>query len=204
MLKNLFTSEARILLLNQFLMHPDQEFYLRELSNRFKLSPRAVSLELKNLESIELIQKRVSGKQHYYTANTNHPLFKDLQNIFIKTIGLGDTLKAKIETFKQRIDFAFIYGSVAKGIAGAKSDIDLMIIGDVSARKLSGPLLEAGTIIHREINFSTMTKEEFKERLKNRNHFLTTLFREPKIFILGDSNEFERLGEKWLAKTAQD
>jgi len=202
MLKNLFSSEARIILLNQFLMHPDQEFYLRELSNQFKLSPRAVSMELKNLECIELIKKRISGKQHYYSVNMNHPLFKDLQNIFIKTIGLKNVIQEKILPFKSSIDFAFIYGSIAKGISGAESDVDLMIIGNVSSRKLSGPLLEAGSILHREINFSTMIRNEFIERLKQSDHFITVLFEEPKIFILGDPGEFERMGEKWLVKTS--
>ena len=73
MLKKLFSSEARILLMNRFLLHPDQEFYLRQLAAQFNLSPRAVSLELQNLESIGLISKRVSGKQHYYSVDIKHP-----------------------------------------------------------------------------------------------------------------------------------
>jgi len=167
MLKELFTSESRILLLNLFLMHPDEEFYLREISNMFKLSPRSVSLELKNLVNINLIQKKISGKQHYYSVNTNHPLFHELQSIFIKTIGIKDIIKEKLEKFKQYIRFAFIYGSIAKGNFNAVSDVDLMIIGNVSSRKLSGLLLEAGEVVSREINYSVMHYDELINRLKN-------------------------------------
>jgi len=201
MLKKLFSSEARVLLLNLFLMHPGKEFYLRELSSKFKLSPRAVSLELKNLKSIELIQKRVSGKQHYYSVNINHPLFHDLQNIFIKTIGIKDVIKERIEIVKSQIDFAFIYGSIAKGTFTVQSDVDIMIIGNISSRKLSGLLIKAGEIIGREINYSVMNYNEFEERIKNKDHFITTLLSEPKMFIIGDSGEFNRLGEKWLVST---
>jgi predicted transcriptional regulator len=64
MLKKLFSSEVRILLLNIFLMNPDSEYYLRELAEKFNVSPRHISLELQNLKNIDLIKKRISGKQH--------------------------------------------------------------------------------------------------------------------------------------------
>ena len=201
MLKNLFSSEARIILLNQFLMHPDQEFYLRQLSNRFELSPRAVSLELKNLESIELITKRISGKQHYYAANKQHPLFSDLQNIFMKTIGLKDVIRKHLVPQEKDIQFCFIYGSLAKGNATTKSDVDLMIVGKLSSRSISGSLLKAGQELDREINFSIFSLDEVENRLKKKDHFLTTLFHEPKIFVLGDSHEFKRMGKEWMAET---
>lgn len=202
MLKNLFSSEARIVLLNQFLMHPGEEFYLRQLSNQFKLSPRAVSLELNNLEKIELLKKRISGKQHYYSVNTLHPLFNDLQNIFIKTIGIKDIILRKIEPFQSTIDYAFIYGSIAKGIANSQSDVDVMIIGEVSAKKLSGSFLEVGRILNREVNFSVFPQEEWIERIKQNDHFITSVFNEPRIFILGNPDEFERMGKIRLAKTS--
>ena len=96
-------------------------------SNKFNVSPRQISLELKNLESIELIQKRIAGKQHYYSVNTQHPIFKELQNIFIKTIGIKEIIRKHLVTKIQSIDFSFIYGSLAKGDLAAKSDIDLIV-----------------------------------------------------------------------------
>ena len=181
-------------------MHPEQEFYLRELSNQFHLSPRAVSMELKNLESIELIKKRISGKQHYYSINTQHPLFPDLQNVFLKTIGLKDVIRDKLTPFHSSIDYAFIYGSVARGTSTAISDVDLMIIGNVSSRKVAGALSDAGSKLDREINFSIFTVEEFLDRLKKKDHFITALLKEPKIFIIGDSDEFRWMGEKRFQK----
>ncbi len=199
MLKNLFSSETRILLLNQFLMNPDMEFYLRQISTIFKLSPRQVSLELQNLEKIDLIRKRISGKQHYYSINIQHPLFEDLKNIFLKTIGLKDVIKNYLDAFTSEIIFAFIYGSMAKGNAAAESDVDLMIIGNLSTRKVSGSMLQAGNELKREVNFSIFSLNEFKDRLKNNDHFISTIMKEPKIFIIKDSDEFERLAKERMA-----
>jgi predicted nucleotidyltransferase len=201
MLKNLFSSEVRIKLLTQFLIHPDQEFYLRELSKRFQVSPRQVSLELSNLHKIEFIKKRISGNQHFYSVNQQHPLFSDLLNIFIKTVGLKDVLWEYMSPFSENIVYCFVYGSIAKGNAASKSDIDLMIIGSIDSKSLSGPLLKAGQKLEREINYSVFPLKEVENRLRKKDHFFTTLLSEPKIFIVGDLIEFERVGEEWLAET---
>jgi len=196
MLKNLFSSETRIILLNQFLMNPDQEFYLRQISNKFKLSPRLVSLELKNLHIIDLIVKRVSGNQHHYQINKQHPLFVDLRNIFLKTIGLKAVVKNYLEQMKSEIEFAFIYGSMADGSAKADSDIDLMIIGSSAGRKFSGLMIKAGNELGREINFNIFSLDEFTNRIRSKDHFISSVMNSPKIFIIKDSNELNRLAEK--------
>ena len=202
MLKNLFSSEVRIKLLTLFLLHPEREYYLRELSTRLQVSPRQVSLELSNLSKIELIKKRISGNQHFYSANLQHPLFPDLHNIFMKTVGLKDVLQKNLQPFQSQILYCFVYGSMAKGVVTAKSDIDLMIIGTVSSKSISGPVMNAGQEMQREINYSVFPLPEVKKRLRNKDHFFRTIYSESKIFILGNSSEFERLGKEWLAETA--
>ncbi len=196
MLKNLFSSETRILLLTQFLMNPEKEFYLRQISTKFGLSPRQVSLELQNLEKIDLIKKRISGNQHYFCINKQHQLFEDLQNIFLKTVGLKDVIKKYLDAYISEIEFAFIYGSMAKGNATINSDIDLMIIGNLSTRKISGSMLQAGKELNREINFSIFPISELKDRLKNNDHFISTIMNEPKIFLTRNSNEFDCLAKE--------
>ncbi len=195
MLKNLFSSEVRISLLGHFLLHSEDEFYLRQLSSHFKISPRSVSLELKNLESIGLIHKRISGKQHYYLVDKQHPLFNDLKNIFIKTVGIKDIIAKALNNYVSQIEFAFIYGSFANGSATAGSDVDLMILGDVKSRKISGSMISIGEKLSREINFSIITVTEFNQRLKDHDHFLNSVYNSPKIFIIGNFHEFERMGK---------
>lgn len=200
MLKNLFSSEIRVKLLNQFLLYPENEYYLRELTKKFRASPRSIQIELKNLENIELIQKRISGNQHYYSANKQHPIFNDLQNIFIKTMGLIDVLKRYFSDYKKDIHFAFVYGSLSKGNASAGSDVDVMIIGDVKSRLISGDLAKVAQELGREVNHAIFPLSEFCSRLKKDDHFLMTVFKEPKLFIMGNEDEFTRVAEEWLVK----
>lgn len=200
MLKKLFGSEIRIKILNRFLMNEDMEYYLRELSNSLKISPRSVSVELNNLLNIGLVKKRISGKQHYYSANTQHQIFGELQSIFTKTIGIKNIIAECLEPFKSDILFSFIYGSIAKGNATSTSDVDLLIIGNASSRKISHALINAGAELNREINFSIFKKDEFLQRLENKDHFITSIIKEPTIFVIGNPGEFEGFGKERLVK----
>jgi predicted nucleotidyltransferase len=165
-------------------------------------SSRIVHAELKNLASIDLIRKRISGNQHYYSANTAHPIFQDLQNIFRKTTGLKDVLEEQLSQYGERIEFAFIYGSFASGDFTAGSDVDVMIIGEVTSRKISSVLLKAGESLEREINFSVFPKNEFVNRLKINDHFITRVIEKPLLFLIGEENDFRNLAQQWMAERA--
>ncbi|NOX88435.1 MAG: nucleotidyltransferase domain-containing protein [Calditrichaeota bacterium] len=151
-----------------------------------------------------MIKKRMSGNRNYYTVNKQHPLFSDLRNMFLKTVGLKDVVYKNIQPVETEIEYVFIYGSIARSDATAASDVDLIVIGNVSSRKLSSLMLHAGNELRREINFSVFSLSEFKNRLKKNDHFITTIIKEPKIFIIGDSDEFDRMAKEWLAETASD
>ncbi len=144
------------------------------------------------------------GKQHYYSINRNNPIFNELQNIFIKTIGVENVIENSLLKFKDLIKFAFIYGSIAKGDLNADSDVDLMIIGDISGRKISGAMINAGNELNREVNFNIISFDEFLTRLKSNDHFINSIYRESKLFILGDQNEFERMGKERLAENSSN
>ncbi len=194
MLKKLFSSQLRVDLLSLFFMNPGREYYLRELISILNNSPQPVSNEIKNLVSVELITKRISGNQHYYQINTDHQLYEDLRNIFVKTVGLRDIVAKFLKPYFNDLLFAFIYGSMARGNFNTKSDIDLMLIGDKSPRAISGACLKIGEVLKREVNYSVFTIKEVKQRLADQNHFMTSLMDEKKIFITGNQDEFERLG----------
>jgi len=199
MIKKLFGSETRIVLLREFLLHPESEFYLRQFCTLLGLLPRSVSLELANLEGIGLIIRRPAGKSIFYHANRDHVLFDDLQRIIIKTVGLADVVRKALEPFKADIASAFIYGSFANGGFTAESDVDLMIVGKVSSLLISGAMGVAGQQLGREINFSIFTEEEFIRRLKENDHFMKNVADKSKLFLVGTAYEFERMAEKRLA-----
>jgi len=199
MLKNLISSQTRILLLKKFLLNPDREFYLRELSSYFKISPRSVSLELQNLEQIGLIQRNVHGKNHFFHVNKNHLLYTELQSIIVKTVGVSEKIASHLEKLKKKITWAFIYGSYADGNFTTESDIDLLVIGDVDPLDLSKQMSIQKTNLNREINFTVMSLDEFRNRIQRNDHFINQVMTTKKIFILGNKDDFEQLGRERLA-----
>jgi len=199
MIEKLFTSATRIALLGEFLLHPEREYYLRQLCSMHDLAPRSVGLELANLESIGVITRRPAGKSIFYSANRNHILFSELQKIFIKTVGLTDVVQTALEPFTANITLAFIYGLFGKGDFPPESDIDLMIIGRVSSFLLSETLGKAGQQLGREINYAVFPEKELKERLVDNDHFLKNVSKNPKIFLIGTEDEFNRMVEERLA-----
>ena len=195
MLEKLFSSKARIAVLKLFLFNPEDSYYLREISSLANIPIRGVQREVKKLKEIGLLEDSVSGNRVYYRANRKSPIFEDLKRIFFKTEGIVKALKESFED-KKKIDFAFIYGSYAKGEETTSSDIDLMVLGDIQSKKLSKILSGVKENLQREINFVVISMNEFIKRINDDDNFLNSVVKEPRIMILGRVDELKRAIEK--------
>jgi len=189
MLNQLFSSEARVRVLKLLLLNAGRDFYLREMASLAEVPVRAVQREVERLKKIGLIEEDIRGNRHYYSVNEASPIFPELKSIFMKTVGLGDTLQNYLREAKGEIDLAFIYGSYARGDEGKESDIDLVVIGNIGAKQISSMLARAKSDLGREINAFNLTPKEFRERASHGDHFVSSLLQEPKIFLAGSENE---------------
>lgn len=174
-----------------FLTHPTEEYYLRELARRTGQSLRAVQHELPRLERLELVLVRRQGRQKFYRANEQHPLFPELKRIVYKTAGLGDVLRDALAGI-EGIDAAFVYGSVAKGGERSGSDIDLMVVGDMDSDALYRAIRNAEKMLGREVSLATMGPNEWRGRLASRDAFVADLLKTDKIFLAGDERALRR------------
>ena len=93
-------------------------------------------------------------------------------------------LRAVLLPFAKRIELAYVYGSFASGEANAESDVDLMIVGDVSLRELAGPLRRAAEELSREINPTVYQPEEYHTRLRQEDSFVSRVHNGPRIDLL--------------------
>jgi predicted nucleotidyltransferase len=100
------------------------------------------------------------------------------------------------------IRIALIFGSMARGEESQRSDIDLLIVGDVSFSDVVMNLQAAQKALRREVNPTVYSSAEFRDRLRNNDHFLTSVLDGPKIYLIGDGNELRRLAPKRLARRA--
>jgi len=117
----------------------------------------------------------------------------------IKTAGIADVIGEALSALKDKINLAFVYGSVVEGTDTAASDIDLLVIGRVSLREVVSELEEAQDLIGREINPIVYRVDEFNKKLRANHHFVNSVYRASKIFVIGDESELKGLAEKGLA-----
>lgn len=187
MLEALISSKTRVKLLTLFLLNPGNEYYTREIVRSTEENINSVRRELVNLESFGLITGQKKGNQQYYTVNTGHFLYAELQKIVLKTEGVAGVIKESLAG--EEITCMFIYGSFAKGTAGAKSDIDLFIVGTVDEDRLIPAIHSCEQATGREINYTLMTAGELEKRRKNKDPFVKNVMQEEKILISGTCDD---------------
>ncbi len=178
----------------------DAELHVREIERRSGLADATVRQELKRLTRLGVVEPRRDGNRTYYHANTEHPLYPDIRNLVLKTSGLVEVLREAIR--HPGIQLAFVFGSLAHSSGNAGSDVDLMVIGTISLRQLAKLLSGVAAKLEREINPHSLSPEEFVKRRKTREHFITTVLSEPRLFVIGSEDELKAMGRERLAATA--
>ena len=167
----------------------DDALHMREIERRSGFTTGTVQQELKKLYRLELIKKNRDGNRLYYQANREHPLYPEIRNIVLKTIGLVDIIQEALERSPD-IECAFVFGSIARQEEKTQSDIDLMVIGTLGLRELTALLSGLSEAIGREINPHVMSSEEFIKRKGRDNHFIANILKKPKLFVIGNENGF--------------
>ncbi len=200
-LSNILFSGSRRSILALLYGHADEQFYLREITRRAGTGIGATQRELRQLSEAGLIQDVRRGRQVYYQANRKNPIFVELKSILAKTSGIRDILQEALTSLgKDRIKLAFVYGSIARGEEKASSDVDLMVVGEISFSDVVSALAKIETKLGREVNPTVYGPREFREKLAAKNHFLSAVAKEKKLFVIGDEREFRRLGQERLAR----
>jgi len=189
----LFASDALVALLKVFITSPDQSFYQNELAAVTRAGRYTVQRELLRLEKAGLVTSARRGNRVYYNADRSHPAFEDLKRMFLKTVSLGDALRAGLSPVAAKVRAAFIYGSYASGLEKAGSDIDLMIVGDLTPRETASVLGPLGRQLGVEFNPVVYPVREFKALVKQKHHFVTGVLKGPKIFLIGGEDDVKGL-----------
>jgi predicted nucleotidyltransferase len=183
--------KSRLAILCLLFLNADQRFYLRQIVNTTRLGMGAVQREVRLLSNAGLILREREGRHVYFRANRECPIFEELRTIIVKTAGLADVLRDRLEPLADRCRVAFVYGSFAEGRDNAESDVDLMVIGDVTFAAVSDALGDLQMDLRREVNPTVYGLTEFKE--KTHTPFIASIIRKPKVFLIGNDDELARL-----------
>ena len=171
----------------------DRAFYANEMISLANSGAGAVQRELVRLTEAGLVNTWRVGNQKFYQANADSPIFSELRGIVVKTFGAAQVLQNALTPVWAQIDFAFIYGSIAKGNAQASSDLDLLLVGEVGHQQLLELLLPTNSLLGRVINPTLYTKIEWAQRLHDKKSFTMRIVEQPKIFIKGSEDDFARV-----------
>jgi predicted nucleotidyltransferase len=188
MLEKLLKSNTMVKILGLLIV--SGPLHLREIARRVKVTPIYVGKELKNLEALGLVLNKRIGNLSMWEINKGSALYPEIKSLFMKTEMLGETLSG---IFKGNgVEFALIYGSFAKGTEGAKSDIDLFVVGKVNEREFIRAVSEAEKKAGREISYIIWNGEEFRKNALERHHLLVNILKNPIIWIKGEESGFRR------------
>ena len=192
LLAELLSSKARAEIFRILFGTGDVSLYLREIERRSGFSAGTVQQELRKLHRLDLIGQKRDGNRLYYHANREHPLFPEIRNMVLKTVGLADLLGEALRGVPG-IRVAFIFGTFAGEGEKAQSAVDLMVIGSAGPRQvaalLAGPFDRAG----REIRSHVLTVDEFRKRREEREHLVSRALLEPGRLVAGSEEELRSL-----------
>ncbi len=168
------------------MLEPEREYYQRELQRLTGAHLRQLQRDLERLQQSGLVARRVHGNRTYYRAVPAHPAFADLRAAVMKTIGLGDQLRDALADLGEAVTLAFVHGSVARGDDVVGSDVDVLVVGSVSRRALAIALAGPARSLGRELNPVIVGAADFTARLREGDHFVSSVISSPRIWLVGD------------------
>ncbi len=132
--------------------HLDESFYVRQIVRLTGAGMGAEQRELRRFTESGVLRREVRGSQVYYQAAPTCPIYEEIRSLIVKTAGVADVIRAALTRLTNRIDLAFLYGSIAQGRETKNSDADILVIGDITFGELVEALDPAQDRIGREIN----------------------------------------------------
>ena len=167
---------------------PERSYHLNELLRLTGLGSASLQRELGKLAAAGLVRSEKVGNLRRFQANTESPVYEELAALTRKTLGAQPLLQEALEPIKEKLDLAFIYGSIAKGTDTAKSDVDVMVVGnDLLLSEVLKLLLPVESQLGRKINPTLFTPAEYKRRRAQKNSFLNRVLAQPVIPLIGEA-----------------
>ena len=187
-LLDFFISKTRVKLVTLFLSHPQEIYYVRQLTRETNEEINAVRRELLRLETLGIVKSEKRGNRVYYLFRKDYLYYQDLIKMVAKSTGLGEDIikqKNKIGTLK----FVFMSGRLARGMAPKEGTVDLLVVGEVVMAQLAAIVRKYETLIKREINYTAMSEEEFDFRKRRRDPFILQVLAAGRVMLIGDEEQ---------------
>ena len=177
MLKKIFGSGTRVKLFRQFLLNPDEEFFIRELTRILDEQINSLRRELQNLEEIGMLRSRERNRKKYYQINPHFSLIHELTSLVRKTDPSSLVLLKKMSKLGN-IDLLILTGA----FIGRGGDVDIFVVGDVTKESIEAFMAE--DFPNENLKYVLMSKEDFLYRVALKDKFVNVVFSERDNLIL--------------------
>jgi hypothetical protein len=132
------------------------------LAKDFNVSSNAVREELNQLTKTNLLKSEKTGRQIYYTANTEHTLFPELKSMVGKVMGIDKVIEGIINRLGD-LERAYLIDDYAEG--KDTGIIDILLVGNVDQYHLNDLSRKTERYINRKIRSLVMSKDEYESLL---------------------------------------
>ena len=186
----LFGSKTRAKLLQLFFGSPTKSFYIREMTRVIDEQINSVRRELSNLESIGIIKNESFDNKVYYSANSKHPFYRPMIEIFSKKINSTREQDVKESTWDEycRPVRNYLAGLIVTNRLPGQDGLDLLIIGNDRTKKLTRWAEVIEKKQGKTINYAIMTPEDFTYRKSVRDRFVEDVLEMEIIEIIDPEN----------------
>lgn len=170
MLKRLFTSNTRIKLLTVFLMNPEEEYFIRELTRKLDEQINSIRRELDNLKRAGLLKTKTKNRKKYYVVNKDFILYEELKSIIIKALSSENTIArdlAKLGDLKLLVVSGQFVNMPTKSV-------DMLVVGDFDKNVLTN-YLNNEVRTKNPVKFALMTENDYKYRINCNDKFILDL-----------------------------
>jgi len=178
-LKALFSSQTRVKLLSTFLLHPEDEYFIRELTRLLHEQINSIRRELENLRRIGLVRARHRNRKKYYHVDPEFPLFHELRGIFTKEVQAESPIVASLKKLSG-VKLILLAGS----FVGSESKVDLFIVGDLKKEMLEALLLQDPSL--KNVKYSIFSEGDFLYRLSLKDRFVTDIINDPRHLLIAN------------------
>lgn len=194
-LADLLFGPLRQRVLSRLLLHPDTSLHVRELARQTGSQPGTLNRELAKLAEAGVLLRQPVGNQVHYQANRACPVFDELAGLLRKTAGLAGVLADALAPLAGRglVQLALVFGSMARGQETAGSDVDVLLLGDLTLADAVEALHPAQGMLHREINPVVYRPADFAAALAAANTWAREIVAKPKLFLIGGADDFAEL-----------
>lgn len=192
MLLDLLFGSYRQRVLTQVLLHPDDAYHVRELARLTGTTAGTLHKELARLAEAGLLSREKQGNQVRYRANRECPIYPELAGLVRKTSGAVVVLADALRTVRPAPALALIFGSLARGEENARSDVDLLVVGDAAFADVVKALHPTQESLQREINPVVYNAAEFARRIAGKDGFVANILTHPKLFVIGTEHDLAK------------